>query len=671
MNRYIREGDNPSLTAERRKATFDTESLGALIWEGQEKLHRRREINKYVNAHADLHDAQPIAFLSRPEKLENAARKVVAMMEHAEKAIDASKPEEIYYFNQLVGGADGHPYGLHFGMALPTLINNCDEAQLNDLVPKALNREFIATYAQTELGHGTNLKKLETTATYDPKTEEFVLNTPTVTATKWWPGNLGKSSNFTVVMAQLYTHGKCYGPHPFWLQIRDENTHEPLPGVTVGDIGPKFGINSNDNGFLQLHNVRIPRRNMFMKHAKVERDGKYVPPIHNKLGYTSMMYVRSMMIRGMALDLAKASTIAIRYSCVRHQGEMKEGAGELKVLEYQTQQWRLFPQLARSFAYLYAGNFIRDLYLRVMKDINAGETGLLADLHALSCGLKSHITHTVCLGLEQCRMSCGGHGYSEASGFPHLYGVVVGGCTYEGENMVMLLQTARYLMKRAAEIRSGGAKEKPSPLSEYLFRSSTNKCLIDQSYNPDHRHVLEAFQHLARRLTLAAYDRLQQLKQQGYAHEDAWNAVAVDLTKASRAHTRVFLAQQFVKCIVDVGDLPVLTVLKDILQLYLYYELMECSGGLLEDDYLSGQQMEYVRKNVYDALKRIRPNAVSIVDAFDFSDRDLNSVLGRRDGHVYENLLKWAKSNPINKTEVTPFHHKYLGRAIQERKSKL
>lgn len=39
------------------------------------------------------------------------------------------------------------------------------------------------------MGHGTFIRGLETTATYDPKTEEFILNTPTLTAHKWWPGN--------------------------------------------------------------------------------------------------------------------------------------------------------------------------------------------------------------------------------------------------------------------------------------------------------------------------------------------------------------------------------------------------------------------------------------------------------------------------------------------------
>lgn len=47
-------------------------------------------------------------------------------------------------------------------------------------------------FFQTELGHGTFLRGLETTATYDPSTEEFVLNSPTLTSYKWWPGGRKK-----------------------------------------------------------------------------------------------------------------------------------------------------------------------------------------------------------------------------------------------------------------------------------------------------------------------------------------------------------------------------------------------------------------------------------------------------------------------------------------------
>lgn len=51
-------------------------------------------------------------------------------------------------------------------------------------------------------------------------------------------------------------------------------------------------------------------------------------------------------------------------------------------------------------------------------------------------------------------------------------------------------------------------------------------------------------------------------------------------------------------------------------------------------------------------MAKIRPNAVALVDAWQFSDRQLRSVLGRYDGRVYENMLKWAKESPFNKKEV-------------------
>jgi acyl-CoA oxidase len=310
---------------------------------------------------------------------------------------------------RLIVGEDGFPMGLHHNMLIPMLQTNCDDEQAKDWLPKALNGEFIGTYAQTEIGHGTNLKKLETTATYDPKTQEFVLHSPTITSSKWLPGNLGKSSNFIVIMAQLWTQGKCYGPHAFMVQIRHPQTHEPMSGVTVGDIGPKIGINTNDNGYLRFNNVRIPRKNMLMGHSKVLENGTYTKPIHPKIGYASMMFVRSMMISGMAYFLAQAATIAVRYSCVRRQGQIS-GKEEVKVMEYQTQQYRILPQLARAYCFQFAGHYSRDLYNQVMQDVKEGKTDLMADLHALNSGLKSVTSFQTAQGIEQCRMSCGGHG---------------------------------------------------------------------------------------------------------------------------------------------------------------------------------------------------------------------------------------------------------------------
>lgn len=49
-------------------------------------------------------------------------------------------------------------------------------------------KKAILFYFQTEMGHGTFIRGMETTATYDPITEEFVINSPTLTSYKWWAG---------------------------------------------------------------------------------------------------------------------------------------------------------------------------------------------------------------------------------------------------------------------------------------------------------------------------------------------------------------------------------------------------------------------------------------------------------------------------------------------------
>uniref|UniRef100_A0A914Y4X0 Acyl-CoA oxidase C-terminal domain-containing protein n=1 Tax=Panagrolaimus superbus TaxID=310955 RepID=A0A914Y4X0_9BILA len=512
---------------------------------------------------------------------------------------------------------------------IPTILNNADEEQKAEWLPKAQNLEFIGTYAQTELGHGTNLRSLETTATYDPK------------------------------------RGKDYGPHPFFVPIRDPATHQSLPGIILGDIGPKFGINTVSNGFLIFDNFRIPRRNMFMKNARLEADGTYISPKHAKLAYGTMVYVRATMIRTMSNLLGRAATIAIRYSVIRKQGEIEAGKGEVQILEYQTQQYRLLPQVARAWAYEFAGRYTRKLYEQFL----AGDFEVLPALHGITSGLKAVVTHQTALGIEQCRMACGGHGYSEASGLPQLFTYAVGGCTYEGENMVMLLQSARHLIKIVADIRQNRRPTKLNPVTAYLYKPTTTKCNFGQITG-----VIEAFEHISQRLIFGVFDKIENLKHRGISAEKAWIESGVDLRLAATAHTRTFIARQSVNGISEMKDSQVYAVLKDLLELFLFYEILECDGDLLFDGYANGQQIDYAKNKVFQTLQNLRPNSLSIVDSFDFNDRELNSILGRRDGNIYQNLLKWAKASPLNKQDVMPFHHKYLGKMMKDatqNKSKL
>lgn len=67
---------------------------------------------------------------------------------------------------------------------------------------------------------------------------------------------------------------------------------------------------------------------------------------------------------------------------------------------------------------------------------------------------------------------------------------------------------------------------------------------------------------------------------------------------------------------------------------------------------MTESQITQVNERIKELLTAIRPDAVALVDAFDFQDVTLGSVLGRYDGNVYENMFEWAKKSPLNKTEV-------------------
>lgn len=93
------------------------------------------------------------------------------------------------------------PVGLHMTMFLTSVATFSTDEQKAKWMPKIHNLDILGCYAQTEIGHGSNVAGLETTATFDKKTNEFVINTPTQTATKWWPGEMGRQSNYALVMA--------------------------------------------------------------------------------------------------------------------------------------------------------------------------------------------------------------------------------------------------------------------------------------------------------------------------------------------------------------------------------------------------------------------------------------------------------------------------------------
>lgn len=109
------------------------------------------------------------------------------------------------------------------------------------------------------------------------------------------------------------------------VQLRDTQTYEPLPGVECGDIGPKFGYATKDNGYLILRNVRIPRTNLMRRFVDVDREGKFTVKGDLRTLYSVMMFIRVAISVSSAKELSKALLIGTRYAVVRRQFSTQDG----------------------------------------------------------------------------------------------------------------------------------------------------------------------------------------------------------------------------------------------------------------------------------------------------------------------------------------------------------
>ncbi|KAI9250228.1 acyl-CoA dehydrogenase/oxidase C-terminal [Phascolomyces articulosus] len=352
----------------------------------------------------------------------------------------------------------------------------------------AKRHAITGCYAQTELSHGSNVVALQTTATYDERTEEFVINSPDITAAKWWIGGLGVASTHAVLQAQLISKGKNYGPHIFIVPIRSPIDFKPVEGVTVGDIGPKAygGFATTDNGYAMFDHVRIPRDNMLMRFAKVSKDGEYSPPVHSKLSYGSMVKLRVGILSDAGWRLAKASTIAVRYCTARRQFNTDQSGLESQVINYSSVRHRLFPLVATSYALILSGIGLSEQFDLMTRQLAQQNATLLPEMHVNSCAFKIWGARRSSEGLEECRKAMGGHGYSIFSGVAEHFANFVPANTYEGDNFMLCQQVGRAMLKQLDNLLKG----KPYNLktAHYLDTLKTSPALtLDAAslHNPE------------------------------------------------------------------------------------------------------------------------------------------------------------------------------------------
>jgi acyl-CoA oxidase len=660
------------LKQERNKSQLNVDKLAEFMFT-KERLERQQKILSILQAEK-VFDKSQNYFNGRTGRIQTALARAKRLQQLYVK--HGWSKEEYEMANELI--SEPTPYGLHASMFLITLREQGTPEQHKLFLEKAERYEYIGCYAQTELGHGSNVRGLETTATWNAEDKSFVLHSPHLTSSKWWIGSMGRTANHAVVMAQLIIDGKRYGPHPFVVQIRDLRTHEPLENVHVGDIGPKFGYNTMDNGFLLLKNVKIPHVNMLARFSSVDpKTGKYLRPSSPSLVYGTLTWVRSNIVLQAGAVLARGVTIATRYCAVRRQFQDRDAPeseiGENQVLNYTMVQIRLLPLLAATFALHFTGKGMMALYEENQKRMSSGDaskasdnnrgpgpeelnpgTDLLADLHATSCGLKALASTTAAEGLEACRRACGGHGYSSFSGIGSWYADYLPTITWEGDNYMLTQQVARYLLKSARSVIKGKAADNDTTriLTTFLQRQGVGAAFDVLGSDTD---LVAAFAWRTAFLTFEALRHRDEDKQ-------SWNSLLVDFWRLSTAHSQYMVVKNFHSALNDPKtseslDPESVTLLHKLFRLYALHTLEREASEFFSSAATTVRQIQLARtKAVMKLLGEIRPHAVRLVDAWKFPDWQLDSSLGRYDGKVYEDMFYRASElNPLNRMVFDPY----------------
>jgi len=473
-------------------------------------------------------------------------------------------------------------------------------------------------FAMTETNHGSNVKGLETTATYNHIDLTFTIQTPNPNARKEYIGNAANHGKMATVFAKLIIDGKDYGVNAFIVPLRDDKM-ETVKGVTIGDCGRKMGLNGVDNGTIHFDGVVIPKENMLDRFASVNEKGEFESPIpsDNRRFFTMLgtLVGGRIGIPRSALAAAKSGlTIAIQYADQRRQFG-PEGGSEVPILNYRMHQRRLMPLLAKTYAIHFGLQYLTQRF------INKKETEM-QEIEALAAGMKSYSTWNTRDTLQECREACGGKGYLSENRIDALKNDTEIYTTFEGDNTVLMQLVAKNRLsefrKEFGEMDAMGiityvldrAKTAVTEKNPYTTRKTDDAHLLDKEFH------LHAFIYREKQLVNSAARRIKKLIGQGMDSYDAFNVAQHQMIDVAQSYLERVTLEQFQLQIERTKDTDTKEILEKLCQLYALSQIEKNKGWYLEDGYMEGVKTKAIRKMVNQLCWDIRQDAVPLTQAF-------------------------------------------------------
>lgn len=476
-------------------------------------------------------------------------------------------------------------------------------------------------FAMTETNHGSNVKGLETTATYNHSDKTFVIHTPHERAQKEYIGNAALHGQMATVFAKLIINDKDYGVNAFIVPLRNEQGK--LPGITIGDCGLKMGLNGVDNGTIRFDQVVIPKENMLDRFARVNDSGEFESniPSDNRRFFTMLgtLVGGRIGIPRSALAAAKSGlAIAVRYSDQRRQFG-PEGAEEVPILNYRMHQRRLMPLLARTYALHFALRYLTRRFL------NRTESEA-QEIEALAAGMKSYATWSTRDVLQECREACGGKGYMSENRIDALKNDTEIYTTFEGDNTVLMQLVAK---NRLAEFRKLYGRMNAMGMISYVYENARTAIAeknplitrkTDEGHLLDEVFHLQALEHREKTTLASSARRLKRLVDGGLNSYDAFNVAQHQMVDVARAWLDKIIFVQFQTAVAAIEDEDIRKSLLRLQQLFALSVIEDNKGWYLEDGYMEAVKTKAIRKLVNQLCWDIRKDAVPLVDAFDIPE---------------------------------------------------
>ncbi|MGM0556882.1 MAG: acyl-CoA dehydrogenase [Myxococcota bacterium] len=487
--------------------------------------------------------------------------------------------------------------------------------------------ELPGGFAMTELGHGSNVRDIETTATFDPETQEFIIDTPTPSARKEWIGNAAAHGRMMSVFAQLQVGDENHGVHALLVPVRDEDGNA-LPGVTLEDCGHKMGLNGVDNGRIWFDDVRVPRENLLDRYGSVSEDGEYSSPIPSagKRFFTMLgtLVGGRVSVGAAALQATKvALAVATRYSAMRRQFG-PEGEPEAPILDYRTHKRRLMPRIATAYGLTFAMRYLVDRYMNRTEDDQR-------EVEALAAGLKAYATWNAIDSIQEARESCGGMGFLSVNRIAQIRKDVDVFATFEGDNTVLMMLVTKSLL---SEYKQQFEERKVFGVLKYIAKQAstavqelnpivTRDTSVEHLYSPEFQ--VNAMKYREQDLLGSVAQRLKRRLDEGMDSFEAFNQVQDHLMSLAHAHVERVVMEQFARGVEETEDEDMRAILAKMRNLYAMSNIHEDIGWFLENGYVEPQKARAIRDQVNELCEQLREQALPLVNAFGIPDKCLSA----------------------------------------------